>query len=456
MTGRRFAVLLALLVGACAPVGTAPSGPVVSPTGIVYPPGTPPRETRYSQTALLYLSQERWARALDLAEQGTRADPDNPIHWFLAGSAYARLQRYVESDSVFRAAQRIYPAYELQIEPERESAWAVAFNAGVEAFGRGDINAATEAWQSANVISDLRPEAYLNVGKLLADRGRYADAAAAYRGALASLDRRPATHLLDDETLRRREETRVDAERDLLQLLVLEGLWAEAEPLARRQLARDSSSVEARGQLARILDREGQADEASEIYAGLLSEEKLESVQLLNLGVGLFHTGKFQEAGEAFRRLTEIQAESRDAWFNYANALFAAQAWPDLARAGERLMELDPLGQNAALITARAHLENGDRQRALLGIQRAEAAPIHLDQLRLRRSTGEVTVQGLVQANAAEPGTPVRLRFEFFEAPEARGSVTVTVLAPAPGETPELTVTYRGTATWYRYEVLPE
>lgn len=455
MRGSRLAVGLVVLLAGCAPGRARPAGPVVSPTGIEYPPGTPPRETRHSQTALLYLSREEWGRALDLALQGTRDDPSNPIHWFLAGSAFARLQRYTEADSVFREAQRIYPAYELQIEPERESAWATAFNAGVEAFGNGDVDGAMRAWRSANVISDLRPEAFLNVGKLLANEGRYSEAIAAYTGALATLDRRPATRTLDDEAVRRREETRIDTEQDLLQLLVVEGRWADAEPLARRQAARDSSSVEARSQLARILDRQGHAQEASEIYQGLLSEERLESVQLLNLGVGLFHAGKFEEAGEAFRRLTEIQAESRDAWFNYANALFAAEAWEDLSRVGDRLMELDPLGENAALITARAHLENGDRQGALRGVERAEKAPIHLDQLRLRRSSGQVTVQGRVQANAAEPGTPVRLRFDFFDAPDARGSVMVTVLAPAPGETPELTVTYRGAATWYRYEVVP-
>jgi len=454
MRAGRFAVGLVLL-GACAPSRPLSTGPLVSPTGIEYPPGTPPHETRHSQTALLYLSREEWGRALDLAAQGTREDPTNPIHWFLAGSAYARLQRYAEADSVFRVAQGIYPAYELQIEPERESAWATAFNAGVEAFGNGDVDGAMRAWEDANVISDLRPEAFLNVGKLLANEGRYPEAIGAYTGALASLDRRPVTRILDDEAVRRREETRLDTEQDLLQLFVLEGRWAEAEPLARRRAARDSSNVEARSQLARILDQQGHALEASEIYEGLLSEDRLESVQLLNLGVGLFHAGKFREAGEAFRRLTEIQAESRDAWFNYANALFAAQAWGDLARVGERLMELDPLGENAALITARAHLEAGDRQGALRGVERAEKAPIHLDQLRLRRSGDQVTIQGRVQANAAEPGTPVHLRFDFFDSANAGGSVTVTVLAPPPGESPDLTVTYRGVATWYRYEVLP-
>lgn len=455
MSRRRLAVGLAVVLGACAPGRPAPSGPVVSPTGFVYEPGTPPRETRYSQTALMYLAQERWARAADLALEGTRADPTNPIHWFLAGSAYARLERYADADSMFAVAERIYPAYELDIEPERESAWAVAFNAGVEAFGNGDSEGAMRAWRDAIAISDLRPEAHLNVGKLLAGEGRYAEAIAAYEGALASLDRRPATRFLEADALRRRGEMRGETEADLLQLLVVEGRWAEAEPLARRQVERDTTSVDARSQLARILDMQGRAEEASEIYQALLSEETLESVHLVNLGVGLFHQEKFREAGEAFRRLTEVQEESRDAWFNYANALFAARAWADLARVGERLVELDPLGENAALITARAHLENGDRQRALRGIERAEAAPIHLDQLRLRRSSDEVTVQGRVQANAAEPGTPVRLRFEFFDTSGVRGSETVTVVAPAPGETPELNVTFRGPATWYRYEVLP-
>jgi tetratricopeptide (TPR) repeat protein len=427
----------------------------VSPTGIVYEPGTPPEASRFSQTAALYFSKRDYPRALELALEGVRTEPLNPIHFYLAGSAYSLLGRYAEADSMFDLAQSLYPAYELDVEPERESAWTAAFNAGVQAYDTGNVDGAIQAWRNATLIFDLRPEAHLNLARVLASEARYAEAVSVYEAALEGLGKVPATRRLEEEVLRRRAETRIGVEAQVAQLLVLEARYADAEPLTRRELERDPANVEVRSRLARILDLQGRAAEASEIYSALLTEQSLEPIQLLNLGVGLFHASKFHEASEAFRRLTEIQAESRDAWFNYANALFAAQEWEVLARVGGKLLELDPLGENAALIVAKAHLEGGDRDAALRGLQRSDAAPIHLDQLRLERSGGTVTVHAQVHPGAAAPGTPVLLRFEFYGEAGGAGWEAVTVPAPAAGSTSEFTVTHRSPAQWYRYEVRP-
>ena len=42
------------------------------------------------------------------------------------------------------------------------------------------------------------------------------------------------------------------------------------------------------------------------------------------------------QAAQAFQRLTTIHPESRDAWFNYVNSLFAGEAWAPLLEAGLR------------------------------------------------------------------------------------------------------------------------
>lgn len=448
------AALLALVGAGCASGRAHPSGPLVSPTGIVYAPGTRPKQTRFSETAALYLSEHNYERGLKLVLQGVDADSTNPLHYFLAGSAYARLGRYVEADTMFAHAERIYPAYQLQVEPERESAWAIAFNAGAEAYQNGDVDGAIRAWQNATVIFDLRPEAHLNLARLLAGERRYGEAISVYQAALRGLEGVRATRVLNADEQRRRDETRVGVQEDLTELLVLEGRYAEAEPLVRRQLELHPTSVDVRSQLARVLDLQGKADEATRIYTELLSESSLEAIQLLNLGVGLFHASKFQEAGEAFRRLTMAQPESRDAWFNYANALFAAEAWSDLTRVGGRLLELDPLGENAALITAKAHLQIGDQSEAMQGLRRCDAAPVHLDHLYFQHTGAQVSVRGQVRGNAAEPRTPVRLRFEFYDPSGSLGAETVVVMAPPRGETAELAVAFAGPAAWYRYEVL--
>jgi hypothetical protein len=205
--------------------------------------------------------------------------------------------------------------------------------------------------------------------------------------------------------------------------------------------------------LARILDQLSRGAEATELYAAVLDTPDLDATQLMDLGVGLFHASRFVEAGEAFRRLTTRQPQSRDAWFNYANALFAAQAWSELTRAGARLLELDPLGETAAIITAKAYLETGDRAAARETIERVGTLPVLLDRLRLRRTESGVTLEGRVEGNGALPGSPVRLRFEFFGEAGSMGSRVIEVPAPEREATTQLSLTFDAQAVWYRYEI---
>ena len=427
---------------------------MVSPTGIEYEPGIPPSETRFSQTAALYLRSDDPDRALALAREGIEEHPDNPIHYFLAGVAYARLDRYEESDAMFVEAEALYPAYELDIEPEREAAWADAFNQGVEAVGGGDTEGAIEAWMGATRIFNLRPEAHRNLAQLLADEGRYGEGADVLRDGLEGLGDRPATRVLEEEELREREDDRRRMERELADFLMIAERYEEAEPFLRARLERDSADVDVRRDLAASLLEQGRRAEAEDIYDELLSEDELEGTQIYNLGVSLFRTGDYARAASAFRRLTERRPQSRDAWFNYANALFAHQAWEDLLPVAARLLELDPLSENAALIEARTHLELDDEEAAVERLAALEALPVQVEGLVMRSGAGSTTVEGLLTGNLAEPGTPIRLRFTFHSDGERLGSREVEMPAPPEGESEPLHVEYEERATSYSYELV--
>ena len=455
MVGRLPEVLVAsTLLGSCATPVAGPPEPVVSPTGILYELGTPPADTRFSQTAALHLRQERTARALELATEGIASDPGNPIHYFMAGQAHIRLDGYEDADEMFIEAQRLYPGYEVDIEREREAAWAKAFNAGGEAYGTGDLEATIEAWTQAMVIFDLRPEAHRNLASLLTGDGRYEEAIAAYQGGLAGLDKLPVTRVLEAEEIERRREQKIAMEESMAPLLLFTQRFAEAEVLLRSQLERDPTSTQLQGDLAASLRGQGRLEEAAAIYTALLSEGELRASELCNLGIALFRSSDYRAASDAFERLTRLQPMSRDAWFNYANALFAAEAWASLTRVGDRLVELDPLGENAGLITARAHLESGDQDAALRALERTESALVYLEGLLMRPSDVETIVQGRVIGNAAAAGTRVRLRFTFYGDDGELGVEAVTVSAPSSDESTGFEVSFGTRATAYRYEVI--
>ena len=447
------ALLAGMLFLGCA-VGRGPSGPLRSATGTVYPPGIPPAETRFSQTATLYLNiNGEEEAALAQALEGIEADPGNSIHYFLAGVAGTRLGDYRDAHRWFVEAERIYPAYELDIEPEREAAWARAFNAGLEAYARGDVDAAAEHWLRATEIYDLQPAAHRNLASLLVELERRDEAIRVYQEALRGLERRPATRRLEEDELRLRAELRADTESRLVQLLLAAGRFADVEPLLRQQLARDPASIRVRSDLARTLVELGRADEAAELYASLLTDESLAAADLFNLGITLFRSSRYEQARRAFELLTAKQPDSRDAWFNYANALFADEAWAALADAGDRLLAVDPLSEAAHLITARARLETGDEAGARAGVAHSDALPVHLDGLRLRVTDEGTLVQGRIVGNALPEGAPVRLRFIFHDNAGVLGERLLEAAAPAPGASADFRVSIEGRALGYRYEL---
>jgi len=446
------AALLVLLVG-CAGAPAGPRGPLVSPTGVVYELGVPPSETRYSQTATLYLRSAEPERALELAREGIAADPDNPIHFFLGGVANARLGRYAEADEMLAEAQRIYPAYELDVEPERLSAWAEAFNRGSEAYADGLDEQALVAWRGATVLYRLRPEAHRNLAMLLLQDGRFAEAADVYADLLSGLERLPATRVLGAAELSERESARLEAEERLADLLLMTDRFAEAEPLLRARLARDPDNAEIRQNLASALVGQDRWDEARSIYDGLLSERALAETELHNLGVALFRADEPERAAEAFRRVAQARPTSRDAWFNYANALLAAEAWGALVEAGDRLLSLDPLGETAALMVARAHLEAGDEPAALAQLRRIDGAPVHLEGLVLNATGALTRLQGRLVGKTAEGGSVLRLRFTFY-GDGAEAQVDTALATPPPGGEAPFEVSVGMRATGYRYEIV--
>ena len=119
------------------------------------------------------------------------------------------------------------------------------------------------------------------------------------------------------------------------------------------------------------------------------------------------------------------------------------------------MIELDPLGKNVGLIAARAHLEAGDQQAALQGLERVDSAVVHVEELQMRPFGSATRIQAQVVGNKAEAGMPVRLRFAFYYETEPLGSETLVVSAPPSGKSETFEVLFRAGATAYRYEIVP-
>jgi tetratricopeptide (TPR) repeat protein len=447
-----------LVLGGCAAGAAGGGAPTASPTGKTYPPGIRPSESRFTTPAKLFIAQGQFQQALDEAQKGIAADSTNAQHYYLAGQAHAGLGDYVAADEMFDTAERIYPAYELEIEPTRESAWAESFNEGVAAYNAGNTAEATAAWEKANLIYTLRSTAYQNLAAVYTQANEYEKAVEAYRAGLAALESTPVSRVLDEEEIAERAEAKSSMRENLAEILLFTDQYAEAEQLYQEQLAEDPTNITLRGKLAAaIAAQEGRAEEAQAIYNELLGRTDLNAETLMEIGVVLFQQRDFVRAGEAFKRVTDLRPNSRDAWYNYANALYAAENWAPLVPVAEQLIELDPLNYDASLILARAYRDALQNDNALGELQRMDAAPIKLQKLETGQGAGRTTVRGEVIGNRAPAGSPIRLQFTFFGEDGAEiGTETVTINAPAPEAiaTFEVVLETEVPAVGYRYELV--
>lgn len=447
-----------LVLGGCAAGAGGAAGPSTSPTGKTYAPGTRPTESRFTTPAKLYIAQGQFDRALQEAQQGVAADSTNPQHFFLLGQAHAGLGNFAAADSAWRRAEQIYPAYELEIEPARENAWADAFNAGVNAYNAGNAEEAAEAWRRANQIYSQRPEGFQNLAAIYTQASNYEQAIQAYRDALAAIESVPASRVLEEAEVAERQEAKSAIQENLAELLLFTDQYAAAEELFQAQLEEDPDNIALRAKLAAaIASQDGRQAEAQTIYNELLGRTDLDATTLMDIGVVLFQQEDFERAGQAFERVTQMRPNSRDAWYNRANALYAAEEWQALIPVGERLIELDPLNYDASLILARAYRDAGQNQDALEELQRMEATPIKLQKLETRQGAGRTTVRGEAIGNQAAAGSPVQLRFTFFGDDGTQlGTQNVTINAPAKDATAAFEVVFETEtpALGYRYEVV--
>jgi tetratricopeptide (TPR) repeat protein len=451
--------LAASLLGGCAAstsAGGASSGPVTA-GGKTYPPGTKPTESKFTTPAKLAIAQNKFDVALQQSQSGIAADSTNPQHFYLAGQAYAGLGNYAAADSMYDIAQRIYPAYEREIEPAREEAWAKAFNAGVTAYNAGNTDEAVKDWEQANEVYGGRPEAYQNLAALYTQQGKYDPAIAAYRAGLASLTTNPATRELTEEEKADRVEAKSTMQENLAELLQFTEQYAEAEKLFREQLAIDSTNIGLQAKLAAaIAAQPNRAAEAQAIYGTLLGRADLKPEDVMSVGVALFNSKDYARAAQAFKRLTDMWPNSRDAWYNYSNSLYASDQFQPLIPVAEKLLQLDPLNEDAALILARAYKETGQNQKALAALEKNEDLPVKVKDPAMRLGTGKTTISGTVIGNKAAAGSPVTLRFTFYSATGTIGTQQVTVNAPAKDASAPFEVTFENpqTPVAYSYQLV--
>jgi len=420
--------------------------------------GFRPRDNDYTQTAQLFLLQaaqaetpdpSRYQSALDAAQQSIAEDSSNPLGYRIAGEAYIGLGNFQAADDMLNQAVDLYPAYSEELTFVRENAWVEAYNTAIPPLQAGDLEAAIEAFDNANVIFKGRPEAMLQLASLY-ERTEQAELAIDIYGNILGLVQGPLYVQQDSAGQASWKEQEEIAAFNLAQGYARLGRNVEAVQAYSDYLEVNPGSLNVLTSLANtlmVIAKEAvvdsmnadsasyrmNADSAMAIYADLMARTDMNARDYFVTGIGLYNMEEYGQAAEAFRRSNELNSMSRDGAYNYAQSLFLAEEWENLYEAGSHLIELDPQNPNSYLLAGQGLLNTGEEERALeVSNQLEELTFVVVSPTLQPIAGGGASLRGAIENKMLDEGTPITIRVHFSAVDGTEmGTRDVTVQAGA-------------------------
>ncbi len=389
-----------------------------------------PRVSRYTAISALRIeeaqSEEDEARqtqayleALQAINEGIEEEDDNPEAYLHLGIVQVGLKDYPAAADAFDYAEALYPDYADEdggTSGYRFNGWIQAYNDATIKLEENDTEGAIEFFRLANRLFDERPEAFLNLGAQLANRGDLDGSIAAWQDAIAVIENPDIDP--DDDATRESWDTEFwpMAHNNLGQILASAGRSEEAIPLYEKLLGRDPDNAQARSSLAMAMAQTGQGDGGLSVFDEILGREDGSPLDYFNAGVSLYTVDQLDQAAIGFQKSVERAPMYRDALQNLAQTLNALEDYEAQVPYSERLLELDPYNEYGYQMHIRALVEIGRQSDGVAVLDVMRELPFVTDNLQLQPSNSGAAISGQAINKTLPPGTTITLRFTFYDA----------------------------------------
>ena len=197
-------------------------------------------------------------------------------------------------------------------------------------------------FRGASTMFGGLPHVFENMGVLFANSG-YDDSAAYYFKRAADVSR-------DDSTL---VDNLNSASLNYAMMLQRQAKHAEAVVALREYLARNPGDMDASKSLSYSFREAGMVDSADALDRRMveafnqMDTDSLSMSDLMAVGVSAFNAQQYARAADIFGKAEARNPWSRDAVYNRANSFLALKDWASLVETGKRLIEIDPLNEDA-------------------------------------------------------------------------------------------------------------
>ena len=406
------------------------------------------------------LVEESYRDALEDVYEAIDRDPTNPTGFLHLGVARMGLLEFAAADSAFDQAEILYPNYisdENGTGVYRENGWIDAYNEGIAQLDANNTDGALEWFSTANMLFDLRPEAYLNLGATYANSRQPDLSVEAWRDAIAIIDS-PDSKPKDEETRAQWvSDLRPMALGNLAQILTTNDRPEEAIEIYREILENDPKNDRARSGLAIALGQSGQAEDALDVYDEILESDDASALDYFNAGVTLYGAEAYDRAKIAFEKVLERAPMYRDALQNLVQTLALTEAYEAQLPWSQKLMEMDERNYLAYQMHLRALSQLGRSDEVAPLLEAMQAMTFLVDDLQLQPRGDGGRVFGTVTNKLLEEGSSVMLRFHFFDDGGAElGTQDVAVPAPPVdvAQQFQLSIDTERAVMGYSYEVV--
>jgi len=191
---------------------------------------------------------------------------------------------------------------------------------------------------------------------------------------------------------------------------------------------------------------------------------------LLDASARMLNANQNQQAADLLQAVIQADPNNRNALYYQSLAYYKMQRWADLLPVAERVMRIDPLNGNEALVMFAAHRALADQAKAqgnttsetqhrnaALRLPNPDSMQVTVDNVNMTTEGTTTTIRGQVKGAAARAGAPVRLEFTLTSPGGDVGTGTVTVAAPVRDATAnfEAQIPTTGFPSSFRYRLLP-
>ena len=357
---------------------------------------------------------EAYGRALGMALDGIRSDPENSQSHAQAGQAYIGLGRYEEAVTAFDTAVELWPDYLNETMSYRENGWVNSYNKAIE-YLDSDEDMALALMTKANVLIQERPEAYLSIGSILSNKGDTEGALESFMEVVRAVEQPPRRER-EEEVLTRWATYRTTALLNIGNLYLNLDRPADAIDAYQTVLDTDPDHPQATSNMAIALAMGGEGAAALSMYEEMMENPASSEFDFFNAGVGFYQAEVWDRAAVAFMGVIERNPMQRDALQNMSQSLLSSKQYEALLPYSSQLLEMDPQNDYAFRLHAQALVQTGSTDEAVALMEEMETLTFLVDNLRIvpMGDTG-ARVEGVVVNKTLEEGASVSLRFHFFD-----------------------------------------